>query len=87
MLGGFQAGLSWTIILRRRHAFRVAFKNFDPEDVGVVRSRAKIEATTGGARAYLALQTDGNDFSTFIWNMAGGKPIQNSGAIQVKTPL
>jgi DNA-3-methyladenine glycosylase I len=80
----------------------VAFKNFDPEDVarfgkadiarllkdvGVVRSRAKIEATTGAARAYLALQTDGNDFSTFMWNMAGGKPIQNSGAIQVKTPL
>lgn len=77
------------------------FKNFDPEavarfgkadiarllkDVSIVRSRAKIEATIGGARAYLALQAEGNDFSTFIWNMAGGKPIQNSGAILVRLP-
>ncbi len=102
MLDGFQAGLSWTIILRKRDAFRVAFKNFDPEAVarfgkadiarllkepGIVRSRVKIEATIGGARAYLALQSEGQDFSTFIWNMAGGKPIQNSGASPVKTPL
>jgi DNA-3-methyladenine glycosylase I len=102
MLDGFQAGLSWAIILRKREAFRVAFKNFDPEavarfgksdiarllqDPGIVRSHAKIEATIGGARAYLALQTEGHDFSTFIWNMAGGKPIQNSGALPVKTPL
>lgn len=102
MLDGFQAGLSWTIILRKRDAFRVAFKNFDPDavarfgqadiarllkDVGIVRSRAKIEATIGGARAYLTLQAEGHGFSTFIWTMAGGKPIQNSGVIQVKTPL
>src|ERR1700689_5138044 len=68
MLDGFQAGLSWTIILRKRDAFRKAFKNFDPEKVsrfgeadivrlldnaGIVRSRAKIEATIGGARSYL----------------------------------
>jgi DNA-3-methyladenine glycosylase I len=86
MLDSFQAGLSWTIILRKRATFRVAFKNFDPEavarfgkadiarlskDVGIVQSRAKIEATIGGARAYLALQAEGQDFSTFIWNMAG----------------
>jgi DNA-3-methyladenine glycosylase I len=102
MLDGFQAGLSWSIILRKRDAFRVAFKNFDPEvvarfgkadvarllkDPGIVRSRAKIEATIGGARSYLALQKEGDDFSTFIWNMAGGKPIQNTGARPVKTPL
>jgi DNA-3-methyladenine glycosylase I len=102
MLDGFQAGLSWSIILRKRDAFRVAFKNFDPEaverfgkadiarllkDSGIVRSRAKIEATIGGARAYLALQAEGHDLSTFIWKMAGGKPIQNSGAVAVKTPL
>ncbi len=102
MLDGFQAGLSWSIILRKRDAFRAAFKNFDPEvvarfgkadiarlleDPGIVRSRAKIEATIGGARAYLALQEEGRDFSTFIWNMAGGKPIQNSGARAVQTPL
>jgi DNA-3-methyladenine glycosylase I len=102
MLDSFQAGLSWTIILRKRATFRVAFKNFDPEavarfgkadiarllqDVGIVRSRAKIEAATGGAPACLALQAEGQYFSTFIWNMAGGKPIQNSGVVPVKTPL
>src|SRR5438094_3563951 len=69
MLDGFQAGLSWSIILRKREAFRKAFKNFEPEkvarfgsaevrrllgDPGIVRSRAKIEATISGARAFLA---------------------------------
>src|ERR1700730_14877413 len=71
MLDGFQAGLSWLIILRKRDTFRKAFKGFDPkkvarfeekdiarllEDAGIVRSRAKIEATIGGARAYLAME-------------------------------
>ncbi|MGB8888757.1 MAG: DNA-3-methyladenine glycosylase I [Candidatus Korobacteraceae bacterium] len=102
MLDGFQAGLSWSIILRKRDAFRAAFNNFDPEtvarfgkadiarllnDPGIVRSRAKIEATIGGARAYLALRAEGHDFSTFIWNMAGGRPLQNHGPRPVKTPL
>src|SRR3984957_2278568 len=69
MLDGFQAGLSWSTILRKRDAFRHAFQGFDPQvvakfgpadverlvaDAGIVRSRAKIEATIGGARAYLA---------------------------------
>ena len=77
MLDGFQAGLSWAIILRKRDAFRQAFKQFDPEtvarfgerdvarlleDAGIVRSRAKIEATIGGARAYLAMKEKGEDF-------------------------
>lgn len=102
MLEGFQAGLSWTIILRKRDAFRKAFKNFDPElvarfrkadvarllgDPGIVRSKAKIEGTIGGARAYLAMRASGNDFSQFIWDLAGGKPIQNRGRIPAKTPL
>jgi DNA-3-methyladenine glycosylase I len=102
MLDGFQAGLSWSIILKKREAFRKAFKNFDPrkvarfgeadiarllEDSGIVRSRAKIEATIGGARAYLAMQAAGEDFSTFVWRMAGGKPIQNGGDVPTKTPL
>src|SRR5580658_5738516 len=71
MLDGFQAGLSWSIILRKRDAFRRAFKGFDPVavarmtdrdvdrlllDAGIVRSRAKIVATIGNARAYLAMQ-------------------------------
>jgi DNA-3-methyladenine glycosylase I len=102
MLDGFQAGLSWSIILRKREAFRLAFKNFDPEkvarlgeadmarllgDAGIVRSRAKIEATIGGARAYLAMREAGEEFSKFVWDMAGGQPIQNRGAIPAQTPL
>ena len=98
MLDGFQAGLSWSIILRKRDAFRKAFKNFDPEkvarfseadvsrlleDAGIVRSRAKIEATIGGARAYLEIE----DFSAFVWGMAGGKPIQNRGEVFTQSPL
>jgi DNA-3-methyladenine glycosylase I len=102
MLDGFQAGLSWSIILKKRHAFRKAFKNFDPQkvarftrsdvarllkDPGIVRSRAKIQATIGGAKAFLAMQAAGEDFSTFIWKLAGNKPIQNTGNVPTKTPL
>jgi DNA-3-methyladenine glycosylase I len=102
MLDGFQAGLSWSIILRKRAAFRKAFRNFDPkkvarfgetdverllQDAGIIRSRAKIEAAIGGARAYLAIQAGGEDFSSLVWDMAGGKPIQNIGPIPASTPL
>jgi DNA-3-methyladenine glycosylase I len=102
MLDGFQAGLSWSIILRKRDAFRKAFRNFDPEkvarfseadvsrllgDPGIVRSRTKIEATIGGARAYLAMREAGEDFADFAWNFAGGKPLQNSGGVPAQTPL
>jgi DNA-3-methyladenine glycosylase I len=102
MLDGFQAGLSWLVILRKREALRKAFKNFIPEkvarfgepdiarllaDPSIVRSRAKIEATIAGARAYLTIQESGEEFSTFLWGLAGGKPIQNSGEVLTKTPL
>jgi DNA-3-methyladenine glycosylase I len=103
MLDGFQAGLSWLTILRKRDAFREAFEGFDPAVVarfgaakvnrllknpGIVRSRAKIEATIGGARAYLAMQAAGEDFSSFVWTLAGGKPIRNrTGKVPAKTPL
>ncbi len=102
MLEGFQAGLSWSVILNKRAAFLGAFKNFDPEKVarfneadivrllenpGIVRSRAKIEATIRGARIYLAMQQAGEDFSKFVWDMAGGNPIQLKGPIPAKTPL
>jgi DNA-3-methyladenine glycosylase I len=102
MLDGFQAGLSWSTILRKRDAFRKAFKNFDPkkvarfeeadvlrllQDPGIVRSRAKIEATIGGARAYLKMKDDGEDFSAWVWGMAGGKPIRNSGPVPVSSAL
>jgi DNA-3-methyladenine glycosylase I len=102
MLDGFQAGLSWSIILKKREAFRKAFKNFQPEkvarfgepdvtrllgDAGIVRSRAKIEATIGGAKAFLTMRDAGEDFSAFVWGIAGGKPIQNKGDVPTQTPL
>jgi DNA-3-methyladenine glycosylase I len=102
MLDGFQAGLSWITILRKREAFRKAFKGFDPhkvarftdedvarllEDPGIVRSRAKIAATIQGARIYLAMQKKGEDFAEYIWKFAGGKPLVNSGPVPAKTPL
>jgi DNA-3-methyladenine glycosylase I len=103
MLDGFQAGLSWLTILRKRDAFRRAFQGFAPEvvarfdesdvarlvvDAGIVRSRAKIQATIGNARAYLAMAAAGEDFSTFVWGMAGGSPILNDGVgFPTQTPL
>ena len=103
MLEGFQAGLSWAIILRRREAFREAFQGFDPqavarfgeadvarlvEDAGIIRSRAKIEATIGGARAYLAMAEAGEDFSAFAWSFVNGIPLRNEGGeTPAKTPL
>jgi len=102
MLEGFQAGLSWIIILRKRETFRKAFKNFDPakvarfteadilrllQDPGIIRSRAKIQATIKGAQIYLDMQSSGEDFSKWVWGMAGGKPIQNDGTLPSQSPL
>jgi DNA-3-methyladenine glycosylase I len=103
MLDGFQAGLAWITILRKRDAFREAFQGFDPkivatfteadvtrllENTGIVRSRAKIEAVIGNARAYLTMAEAGEDFSTFVWTMAGGTPILHEGGdIPAKTVL
>lgn len=103
MLDGFQAGLAWITVLRKREAFRKAFRGFDPKvvarfgerdverllkDEGIIRSRAKIEATIGGAKAYLEMQKAGEDFSQWVWGIAGGKPIVNtSGKIPAKTEL
>ncbi len=102
MLEGFQAGLAWIVVLRKREALRAAFRQFDPakvarfgerdvvrllENPGIIRSRAKIEAVIGGARAYLEMQQEGGDFSRWVWQMAGGKPIQNSGPVPATSPL
>ena len=91
VLDGFQAGLAWITILRKREAFREAFDGFDPEKVarygeaererllanaGIVRSPAKIDATIRGARIYLDMRERGEDFSAFLWDFVGGKPIQ-----------
>jgi len=92
VLDGFQAGLSWITILRKREAFRAAFDNFDPDkvaaygeadrarlmgDAGIVRSNAKIDAAIGSARIYLGMREAGEDFSAFCWSFTGGKPVQN----------
>ena len=91
VLDGFQAGLAWITILRKREAFRAAFDNFDPElvarygdadrarlmaDAGIVRSNAKIDAAINGARIYLDMREAGEDFSEFLWGMVGDAPIQ-----------
>jgi DNA-3-methyladenine glycosylase I len=90
ILDGFQAGLSWITILRKRDAFRAGFDGFAPErivrygegdvarlmeDAGIVRNRAKIEATVRGARAWLAIQ-EREGFSRFLWDYVDGRPLQ-----------
>ena len=103
MLEGFQAGLAWITVLRKRDTFRSAFAGFNPEkvarfgeadvarllaDPGIIRSRAKIEATIGGARAYLAMREAGEDFSDFAWGFVGDKPLLGDGVtLPVQTPL
>jgi len=92
VLDGFQAGLAWITILRKREAFRAAFADFDPEvvarfgeadrarlmaDPGIVRSNAKIDAAIAGARIWLDMRNRGEDFSAFLWAFTDGKPIQN----------
>jgi DNA-3-methyladenine glycosylase I len=103
MLEGFQAGLSWRTILHRRPGFQRAFKNFDPKivarfdaadvrrllaDPGIIRSRAKIDATINGARIFLNMQSTGEDFAATLWAMAGNRPIRGDGvSLPASTPL
>lgn len=89
LLEGFQAGLSWITILRRRESFRAAFAGFDPAvlatwgeaetqrllaDPGIIRHRGKIEATFAGARAYLAIEAR-EGFANFIWKHVNHQPV------------
>lgn len=91
VLEGFQAGLSWITILRKREHFREVFDGFDPKriarfdtrkvaalmaDPGIVRNRAKIEATIDNARAYLRLSRR-ESLAGLVWEIAGGRPQQN----------
>jgi DNA-3-methyladenine glycosylase I len=92
LLDGFQAGLSWITILRKRDAFRAAFRGFDPEkiarftaadrerlmnDPGIVRNRAKIDACISNAIAYLEIEAQ-QGFAPYLWNFVDGKPVQNT---------
>jgi DNA-3-methyladenine glycosylase I len=92
VLDGFQAGLSWIIILRKRENFRRAFDDFAPEkvarytdkkiaallqDEGIIRNRAKMEGAVASARAWLDLTEKGPGFSHLLWDFVEGKPIIN----------
>lgn len=91
-LEGAQAGLSWSTILHRRDGYRRAFAGFEPAgvaafdaadverllaDPGIVRNRAKVNATISNARATLALQASGRSLSELVWSFVGGEPIVN----------
>ena len=92
VLDGFQAGLAWITILRKRENFRAAFAGFDPEkiarypkrkieslmkDAGIVRNRAKIEGAVASARAWLAIMESGPGFSALLWDQLDGQPKVN----------
>jgi DNA-3-methyladenine glycosylase I len=92
-LEGAQAGLSWLTILRKRAGYKAAFANFEPDavaefapadvdrllaDPGIVRQRAKIEATIANARAILLLEAGGVSFVDYVWSFVGGRPIEGS---------
>lgn len=100
VLDGFQAGLSWITILRKRDAFRAEFEGFEPERVAawdqhriekaiknpsIVRHRGKIEGAVRGARAFLAVEST-TGFAPFLWRHVGGAPIQNAFATPAEVP-
>jgi len=100
VLDGFQAGLAWITILRKRDGFREAFQGFEPEiiaewgeadvlrllaDPGIVRHRGKIEATIGNAQAYLKIEKD-QGFAPFLWEFVGGAPLQTRRATMGEVP-
>lgn len=93
VLDGFQAGLSWITILRKRNNFRLAFDDFEPEiiarytekdiqrclnDARIIRHRGKIEATIGNAQAFLNLRDAGQEFNDFCWQFVDGRPLVNT---------
>jgi DNA-3-methyladenine glycosylase I len=93
VLDGFQAGLSWITILRKRENFRRAFDDFDPGkiarypkrkikrlmgDAGIVRNRAKIAGAVGSARAWLTIMESGPGFSALLWDFLDGRPKLNN---------
>ena len=100
MLDGFQAGLSWLTILKKRENFRTAFQDFDPEkvarwgepeilralaDPGIVRHRGKIEAAIGNAKAWLEIEAGGG-FNRFLWQFVDFRPQQNTWDSMAQVP-
>ncbi len=106
VLEGAQAGLSWSTVLHKREGYRRAFAGFDPArvarfsatrrerlrgDAGIVRNRAKIEATVKNARAVLRLADEGTSLSALLWDLAGGKPVvhrhRSARSVPAETPV
>ena len=103
MLEGFQAGLAWIIVLRKREAFRKAFAGFDPEivarfnkrdtkrlmnDAGIIRAGAKIEATIAGARIFCEMRDRDEDIGALCWSFTDGRVLKGNGrAVPAQTPL
>jgi DNA-3-methyladenine glycosylase I len=103
MLEGFQAGLAWITVLRKRAAFRKAFARFDPKkvarfgdadverlmgDAGIIRARAKIDATVRGAQLYCEMEACGEPFADFCWSFTDGQVVTGNGVtVPVSTPL
>lgn len=92
ILEGFQAGLSWSTVLRKRENFRKAFDGFDPEkvaryneakiselinDASIIRNRMKIHAAVNNARIFLDVQKEYGSFDAYIWEFVNGRPLQN----------
>jgi DNA-3-methyladenine glycosylase I len=93
ILEGAQAGLSWQTILNKRENYRRLFDGFDPEkvarfdeariaslltDAGIVRNRAKVHASVGNAKAFLAVQQEFGSFDAYLWRFVDGRPVQNT---------
>ena len=103
ILEGFQAGLSWICVLKKREAFRSAFDNFDVNKIanydtkkveellkneGIIRSRSKIEAAISNAKIFIEIQKEFGSFSNYIWGFTDGKVIKNTtGDLIVSSPL
>lgn len=92
VLEGFQAGLSWSIVLKKRDAFRKAMNNFDPKKISkykerdvkrllqnpeIIRNRLKIESAINNAKKFLEVKKEFGSFSKYMWQFVGGKPVIN----------
>lgn len=101
LLEGFQAGLSWITILKKRSNYRRAFDQFDPQkisgynlrkvklllsDKGIVRNRLKIEAALQNAKAFQVIQNEFGSFNDYVWRFIGGKSIKNAWKTQAEIP-
>lgn len=101
ILEGAQAGLSWSTVLKKREHYRVVFDGFRPDviacygdekvasllaDPGIIRNHAKVAASILNAKAYLAIEANGQSFSDFLWQFVDGKPIQNAWKAMSEVP-